>query len=206
MANNSRSLAEVLPPLHELKDATDDSHPDAYFRNFGVRFAKGPELLLEGHITTLGMVAGCLMLQLGCTRLSDPAVRLAYCLEAAVKEQPRDGLATQASCDLKMPGSYLVVLHPEGALREAQVISAGLPQALLPELRGLRSGVNPAIYVIGTDPGVSGNTSRSTRSSWTTYQMNFVQIDKVMVLTKTTPSVRVDVGGSPGRRVIEAID
>jgi hypothetical protein len=152
------------------------------------------------------VVAGCLILQLGCSWLSDPAVRLAYCVEGAVKEQPRDGAATQASCDLEMPGSYLVVLHPEGALREEQVVSAGLPMALLPELRVLRLGNNPAIYVIATDPGVSGTGSaRSTRSSWTTYQMNFVQIDKLMVLTKTTQPVRVDVGGSPERRVIEAV-
>ena len=55
-----------------------------------------------------------------------------------------------------MPGSYLVVLHPEGALREEQLVSAGLQQALLPELQELRLGTNPAIYVIATDPGVSG--------------------------------------------------
>lgn len=157
-------------------------------------------------MTRPAVVAGCLILQLGCSWLSDPAVRLAYCVEEAVKEQPREGAATQASCDLKMRGSYLVVLHPEGALRDEQVVSAGLPQALLPELRVLRLGNNPAIYVIATDPGVSGEgAARSTRSSRTTYQNNFVQIDRLMVLAKTTQPVRVDLGGPPERRVIEGV-
>jgi hypothetical protein len=105
-----------------------------------------------------------------------------------------------------MPGSYLAVLHPEGALREEQLVSAGLPPALLPELRGLRLGNEPALYVIATDPGVSGTgASRSILSSWTTYQMHFVQSDKVMVLAKTTQPVNVDLGGSPERRAIQAI-
>lgn len=45
MANKPRPLAEVLPRLYELKDATDDSHPDAYSRNFEVRFAEGRTVL-----------------------------------------------------------------------------------------------------------------------------------------------------------------
>jgi hypothetical protein len=150
--------------------------------------------------------AGCLILQLGCSAMSDPAVRFAYCLEEAVKEPMRDGAATQASCDLKKSGSYLVVLQPEGALRDEQLVSAGVPQSLLPELREMRFSDNAAIFVIATDPGVSGfGASRSIKSSWTTYQMRFVQIDKLMVLAKTTQPVSVDIGGSPERRVIEAI-
>jgi hypothetical protein len=35
--------------------------------------------------------------------------------------------------------------------------------------------------------------------------MNFVQINKLMVLTKSTQPVRVEIGGSPSRRVIEAV-
>ena len=105
-----------------------------------------------------------------------------------------------------MAGSYLVVLHPEGPLREEQAVSEGFPQALLPELRELRLGTNPAIYVIATDPSVSGTgSSRSILSSWTTYQMRSAQIDKLIVLAKNTQPIRVDVGGSPERRVIEAV-
>ena len=157
-------------------------------------------------MTRRAVVAICLMLQLGCGWLSDAAVRFAYCVEEAAKEHSRNGAATQANCDLKMPGSYLVVLHPAGALREEQLASAGLPQALLPELRVLRLGEQPAIYVIATDPGVSGvGTARSFLSSRTTYQMNFVQIDRVMVLAKTTQPVRINVGGPAERPVIEGL-
>ena len=35
--------------------------------------------------------------------------------------------------------------------------------------------------------------------------MHFVQIDKLMVLAKTTQGIRVDIGGSPERRVIKAV-
>jgi hypothetical protein len=35
--------------------------------------------------------------------------------------------------------------------------------------------------------------------------MHFVQIDRLMVLAKTSQPVRVDLGGSSERRVIEAI-
>jgi hypothetical protein len=148
-----------------------------------------------------------MLLQLGCDWLSDPAVRLAYCVEAAVNDHPRDGAATHASCDLEMPGSYVVILHPAGALGDEQLVSAGLPQSLLPEFRLLReSGNQPAIYVIAADPRVSGTGSgRSIRSSFTTYQMNFVQIDRLMVLAKATQPVTVDLGGPVERLVIDGI-
>ena len=148
----------------------------------------------------------CLILQLGCSWQSDPATRLAYCVEEAVKELPRDGVPTQANCDLKMPGSYLVVLHPKGALRDEELRLTGLSPDLLAEVRLLRLTEQPGILVIATDPGMSGNgTDRSTLSSRTTYQMHFVQVDRLMVLAKTTQPLSGDVGGSPGRRVIDGI-
>jgi hypothetical protein len=150
---------------------------------------------------------GCLILQAGCSWLSDPATRLAYCLEGAVSQQSREGTTTEASCDLEMPGSYMVVLHPEGTLRDEQLVSAGLPPALLPELRLLRSdGGHPAIYVIATDPGVNGTgTSRSILSTRTTYQDRFIEIDKLLLLAKSTQPVKVNIGGSREHRVIDAL-
>jgi hypothetical protein len=146
----------------------------------------------------------CVLLSPGCG-LSDPAIRFAHCLEEAIKEHP-GAAAAHARCDLELPGSYLVVLHPKGTLGDEQLVSAGLPQALLPELRTLRLGVNPAIFVISTGSQVTGmGASRSTRSSRTTYQMNFVEIDRLMVLAKTTQPLGVDIGGTAERRVIEAI-
>jgi hypothetical protein len=152
------------------------------------------------------VIVGWLSLQVACSWQADPAIRLADCVEEAVKEQTPDSAAILASCDLEMAGNYLLVLHPEGPLREEEVVSAGFPRDLLPELRVLKLGTNPGIYVIATDPGVTGTgADRSPRSSWTTSQMHFVQIDRLMVLAKTSQPVRVDLGGSSERRVIEAI-
>jgi hypothetical protein len=40
----------VLPRLYELKDATDESHPVAYFRDFESRFVEGPDgRIVLGH-------------------------------------------------------------------------------------------------------------------------------------------------------------
>ena len=39
------SFAERLPRLHELKDMTDQSHPDAYFQDFESRFVKSRTVL-----------------------------------------------------------------------------------------------------------------------------------------------------------------
>jgi|SRR5688572_21512332 len=152
-------------------------------------------------------VSICFALQLGCSSSSAPALRFARCVEGAIKERPADAAAVHASCDLKLPGSYLVVLHPKGALPDEQLVSAGLPRALLPEFRELRIGEQPGIFVIATDPGVSGiGSDRTTRSTWTTSQMHFVQIDSLMVLAKDTQPVSVDVRGPAGRRVIERLN
>ena len=154
----------------------------------------------------LRLVAIVLAAQLGCNSLSDPAVRLAYCLEGAIKAHARDGATFNASCDLKMSGSYLVVLHPEGELSDEQLVSAGMPRPLLAELRALRIGDRPAVYVIAADPAVSGTgAGRSSLSSRTTYQNNFVRIARLMVVAKTTQPVGVEIGGPPDARVIEGI-
>jgi len=171
------------------------------------RDAPRARVVSRAIMTRRAVVAIWLLLQAGCGWLSDPAVRFAYCLEQAVKEHPRDSTVTHASCDLKLPGSYVVVLHPEGTLGDKQLVLAGLPQALLPELRELRFGDEPAIYVIATDPGVRGTgADRSTRSSRTTYQMRFVQIDSLMVLAKSMQPVEVVIGGPAARPAIEGVN
>ncbi len=153
-----------------------------------------------------GAVALCLMLHPGCGLLSDPATGLAYCVEEAIRKHAGNASATQATCDLDNPGRYLVVLHPAGPLRESELAAAGVTPDLLDEMRVLRLGVQPAIYVIATDPDVTGTgTERSRLSQRTTSQMHFVQIDKLMVLARNTQPVIVEIGGPPERRVIEGI-
>jgi hypothetical protein len=147
-----------------------------------------------------------LALQFGCSLSPDPAIRLADCVEDAV-DRSAGSLSSWADCDLKMRGSYLIVLHPQGDLADDQLMSAGLPKSLLPEFRALRIGERPAIYVIATGPDVSGvGSGRTTLSSWTTSQNNFVQIDRVMILARDTQHVSVDVGGPIERRVIARLN
>ena len=137
--------------------------------------------------------------------MTDPAVRLAYCLEGAVKDAGASATA-QANCDLKISGSYLVVLHPAGEVSDAQLTAAGVSPDVVQEVRALRIADRPAIYVVSVDAGVTGTgTGRSVLSSRTTYQNNFIRIDRLMAVVKTSPPVNVTIGGAAGARVIEDI-
>jgi hypothetical protein len=105
-----------------------------------------------------------------------------------------------------MPGEFLVVLHPQGALREQELVSAGVLPELLPEFRILRTSDNSAVYVVATGPAVTGSgTTRSIRSTRTTYQERFINIERLMVLAKGTQPVGVDIAGPPGRPAVVAI-
>jgi hypothetical protein len=157
-------------------------------------------------MTRAATVAACLMVQMACAFTPDAATRFADCVEQAIDEAPRDAATIQVTCDLERPGRYLVVLHPQGELREAELAAAGLTPDLVAEMRVMRIGVQPSIYVISTDPGVTGTgTDRSPLSNRTTSQMHFVQIEKLMALTRTTQPVTIDIGGPQERRVITGV-
>lgn len=152
------------------------------------------------------VIGGCLLAQLGCSSLSDPATQLADCMEAATRTRPWGAATTSATCDLGMPGEFLLVLHPQGALREQELVSAGVSSELLPEFQILRIGDNSAIYVVATGPAVTGlGTTRSIRSTRTTYQKRFINIERLMVLAKGSQPVGVDIAGPPGRVAVVAI-
>jgi len=146
------------------------------------------------------------MPQYDCDPFSDPAARLATCLERAIKAQAGTRSMVHASCDIKITGRYVIVLHPAGELGRDELVSAGLPDALVQELRSMRMRGNPAIYVIAADKTVSGyGAGRSIMSSRTSVQTAFVQINTLMVVTKNTQPVSIAVGGTPTVRVIERI-
>ena len=138
-----------------------------------------------------------LVLPLGCDTLTDPAVRLAYCMEEGVKKSDAAAASIQVTCDLKLPGNYLVVLHPAGQLTNEALLAGGVPAVTIPELRSLRISDNASIYVIATN--------RQMPSSRTTYQNNFVRIEQLIVQAKSSQPVTVDVGGPAGARVIQAV-
>ena len=147
-----------------------------------------------------------LTLQLGCDFMSDPAVRLSSCLEGAVNDALPATTSIQASCDLRLAGSFVVILHPSGELTDSQLIEAGLPADVIPELRVMRIGDNASIYVISTGANVAGiGTARTVLSSRTTSQNNFVKIDHLIIQAKTSQPVIVDIAGTAGARVIQAV-
>ncbi len=141
-----------------------------------------------------------------CNSFSDPAVRLADCMGEAISAAVPTTAVIEASCDLKLAGNYLVVLHPNGELSDEQLLAGGVPEPVVPELRAMRIGDNASIYVISTDPGVKGTASqRTTLSSRTTSQNKFVRIEKLIVQAKTSQPVIVEIGGPGTARAIQAI-
>jgi len=155
-------------------------------------------------VLKLAVVAMASMPQYNCDPFSDPATRLATCLERAIKQETTHRVVVHASCDLKITGRYVVVLHPAGEVTTEDLVYAGLPESLVPELRAMRLRGSPAIYVIAADRSVTGiGANRSVLSSRTSVQSTFVQINDLMVITKNTPPLTVEVGRPAGEPVIQ---
>jgi hypothetical protein len=128
---------------------------------------------------------------------SDPAVRLANCVEEGVKKSKAAATSIEVNCDLKLSGNYVVVLHPAGEKTDEELAAGGVPAAVIPAVRMLRNGDHAAIYVVASD--------RQTPDSRTTYQNRFAHVDHVMAATKSLPSVTVSIGGPAEARVILGI-
>jgi hypothetical protein len=79
-------------------------------------------------------VAACVALS-GCNALTDPAVRLAYCMEEGVKKSGAAATSIQMNCDLALAGNYVVVLHPDGQRNDDELTAGGVPRDVIPELR-----------------------------------------------------------------------
>jgi hypothetical protein len=147
-------------------------------------------LLSIAAVLSVGFLSACSM-------FTDPAVRLANCVEEGVKKSLNAATSIEVNCDLKLSGNYVVVLHPAGAKSDEELTAGGVPAAAIAAVRALRIGENASIYVVATD--------KQTPDSRTTYQNNFVSFDHVMAVTKSLPSVTVSIGGPAGARVIQAV-
>ncbi len=123
----------------------------------------------------LAVIAMGSMPQYDCDPFSDPATRLATCLERSIKAAAGTRAMVHASCDIKIESRYIVVLHPADELSNDELVQAGLPDALVMKLRAMRMQGNPAIDVIAADKNVSGyGAGRSVMSSRTSVQTAFV--------------------------------
>jgi len=136
----------------------------------------------------------------------DPAEAFSQCMEDAIKISP-SSMTTSVSCHVNL-GSYVLILHPQGQLTDDELTTAGVSAAILPELRALRIGDQPAIYVIANGPGVSGiGINRTIKSSRTTAQALFVRIDRLFFQAKTiSQPVIVTITGPAGAKVIDRIE
>lgn len=144
------------------------------------------------HFTQLILI-GLAALLGACNSISDPAVRLADCLEEAVKEQQ-----AEAVCDLGVAGGCVVILHPDGTLSDAQLLDAGLTPERAARLRELRLNEIAGIYVLPDDPQLL--------PSRTTSQHRFLLISRILVLAKPGGEpLRVVLGGPASNRSAESL-
>lgn len=134
-----------------------------------------PRILLRNFLLTAGLT-----LCLGCSLLTDPAVRLAQCVERGSEafEGSSQEHAAQP-CRLGTDGGYLVVLHPQGQLSDEELIRGGVPERLVPLLRQLRNGDNEQVLVFPFES--------PRAASRTTYQHRFARIPQLLVLEKRKP-------------------
>jgi hypothetical protein len=158
------------------------------------------------NAVTLTIVAMGAMQQYDCDPTAEPATRLEKCIHRAVLELKRPGQIVNTTCDLKLPGRFVIVLHPPGTLSQEDLTNAGVPESLVPELRAMRMKGDPAIYVFSIDRNVTGvGSRRSVPSSRTTSQSTFVEINELLVATRTTQPVTVDVGKTQTTAVVKRI-
>lgn len=154
----------------------------------------------------LTVVAMSAMPQYDCDPMAEPATRLERCIERAVKQLQRPGEIANVTCDLKLQGRFVIVLHPPGTLSQDELTSGGVPEALVPELRAMRMRSDPAMYVFSIDRAVTGiGSQRSVPSSRTNTQSTFVEINELLVATRSSQPVTIDVGKTQTAAVVKRI-
>jgi hypothetical protein len=155
---------------------------------------------------SLTIVAMGSMPQYDCDPMAEPATRLEHCIERAVKQLKRQGEIRNTTCDLKLPGRFVIVLHPPGTLGGEELLSAGIPESLLPELRAMRMKGDPGIYVFSIDKSVKGiGANRTVPSSRTNTQSTFLTINELFVVTLNKQPITIDVGKTANSAVVRRI-
>lgn len=154
----------------------------------------------------LTIVAMGAMQQYDCDPMAEPATRLEKCIYRAVKQLKRPGEIVNTTCDLKLPGRFVIVLHPPGTLSHEELLAGGVPDSLVPELRAMRMRGDPAMYVFSADRNVKGiGSARTVPSSRTNTQSTFVEINELLVASRNTQPVTIDVGKTQTTAVVKRI-
>ena len=128
-------------------------------------------------------------------RMSDPAVRLAYCFEASANKLASTGDSEVShDCDLGLQGHYVVVLYPAKNPVDSDFGRVGISDRMKESLGRLRLGPHESIYVIPTEK--QGVPSR------TTYRKRFVTIPELMAIEKDDDDVSVILRKTPDGIVV----
>lgn len=145
-----------------------------------------PGIPLRSFLLTTGLA-----LCFGCSLFTDPAVRLARCVERGSESLDRSSRELSSRpCRLGTDGGYVVVLHPQGQLSDEELIGGGVPERLVPLLRQLRNGENEQVLVFPYES--------PRAASRTTYQHRFARIPRLLVVEKEKPDpVVIELRQSP---------
>ncbi len=140
----------------------------------------------------LALLAG-----LSATGCSDPAVKLAYCLEAGANKLASTGDSESSrDCDLGLQGHYVVVLYPAKDPADSDLSRVGMSDPVKQTVRRLRLGPWESIYVIPQEKQEA--PSRTTSQKHSVIIPELIAIDKydddVSVILRKTPDGIVVVG------------
>jgi len=127
---------------------------------------------------------------------SDPAVRLANCVEDATKKLKNESEErVKNTCDLSQEGKYAVVMYPNIILSDDELRNAGMDAATIATIRSLRfphiPDIEPfeSIYVIPKN--------KNSLPSRTTYYKRFATIPKLLYLEKEMKNISFTIYDAP---------
>ena len=140
-------------------------------------------LLYTKKLSRLYLLLMGTALMIGCS--TDPAVRLANCVERDVAALKRSGNPDmECECDIGLTGLYAAVIYPAHLLTNSDLKSQGMSEALVKEVRELQFAGEPyeSIFVIPLEG--------QRPPSRTTYYHNFATVKNLSFITRNNSVVR----------------
>ena len=145
------------------------------------------------------------MQQYDCDPMAEPATRLEKCIYRAVKQLKRPGEIVNVTCDLKLPGRFVIVLHPPGTLSHDELLTGGVPDSLVPNCGPCACVATPRCTSFHRQNVKGIGNARTVPSSRTTTQSTFVEINELLVASRNTQPVSIDVGKTQTTAVVKRI-
>jgi entry exclusion lipoprotein TrbK len=124
--------------------------------------------------------------------MTDPAVKLANCIEESTKILSHSGQQQiTASCNVHQQGGYMVVLYPAKDITDDELSEFGLNNKTIKALRNLQLPGEPyeSIFFIPFDG--------QDLPSRTTYQSRFIKIPNLICKTKKSGELTFTLSSKP---------